>query len=176
MMTSEAMPPDIRTFPLASFVRASSLHIGAAATAAALRRDLVDGGALPPSAFDEAYAIARLTPGTNLLAMYTLLGERIAGWAGAFAALAVGTLVPTTIVVALAIAYVSYADSGFAADAMQGARVGALAVFAWALIRLLRPQLATHRVRGIALAVVTIVLTALPIPQFLVLLIAGAIG
>ena len=38
-------------------------------------RDSVDMGQLPASAFDEAYAVARVTPGTNLLAMYALLGN-----------------------------------------------------------------------------------------------------
>ena len=58
-------------------------------------------GQLPASAFDEAYAVARVTPGTNLLAMYALLGERFAGWRGALTALAVGALVPALIAVAL---------------------------------------------------------------------------
>jgi|KBSMisStandDraft_5_1062788.scaffolds.fasta_scaffold661399_3 chromate transport protein ChrA len=61
-------------FPLSSFLRASGLHVGAAAAAAALRRDLVEGNAVTGPEFDEAYAIARLTPGTNLLAVYVLLG------------------------------------------------------------------------------------------------------
>ena len=74
-MSVAAPSPERRPFPLDAFVRASSLHVGAAAAAAALRRDLVDKGRLPASAFDEAYAVARVTPGTNLLAMYALLGE-----------------------------------------------------------------------------------------------------
>ena len=93
-------------FPLLEFVRASSLHVGAAAAAAALRRDLVDTGRLAGTAFDEAYTVARVTPGTNLLAMYTLLGERFAGWPGALLALGVGTLVPTIVAVTLGAAYV----------------------------------------------------------------------
>ena len=132
---------DRRSFPLDSFIRASCLHIGAAAAAAALRRDLVDNGPLPSHAFDEAYAVARITPGTNLLAMYTLLGERFAGWAGAVSALAVGTFVPATIAVALGAAYLAYAEHPMANRAMQGGRAGALAVFVWAIVRLIRPQL-----------------------------------
>ena len=54
---------------------------------------------LPGIAFDEAYAVARVTPGTNLLAMYTLLGERFAGWPGALLALSVGALVPAIMAV-----------------------------------------------------------------------------
>ena len=96
-MSVAARSPEQPSFPLEAFVRASSLHVGAAAAAAALRRDLVDEGRLSASAFDEAYAVARVTPGTNLLAMYMLLGERFAGWRGALTALTVGTLVPTLI-------------------------------------------------------------------------------
>ena len=118
-----------RPFPLEDFVRASSLHVGAAAIAAALRRDLVDNGRLPAPAFDEAYAVARVTPGTNLLAMYTLLGERFAGWRGALVALTVGALIPAVIAVVLGAAYVGYARHPLAQEVMQGARAGALAVF-----------------------------------------------
>ena len=153
-------------FPILEFIRASSLHVGAAAAAAALRRDLVDTGRLPGTAFDESYAVARVTPGTNLLAMYTLLGERFAGWLGALLALAVGTLVPAIVAVTLGAAYVEYADHPLAREVMQGARAGALAVFAWAVVRLLRPQLQQHRVRGIALALATLAMTlVLPVPS-----------
>ena len=176
-MSVAARSPEGASFPVGAFVRASSLHVGAAAAAAALRRDLVDQGRLSASAFDEAYAVARLTPGTNLLAMYTLLGERFAGWRGAFIALTVGALVPALIAVVLGAVYVVYAGHSLAQEVMQGARAGAIAVFAWAIVRLLRPQLQQHRGRGVAVVVITLVLTLLlPIPQFVILLIAGGLG
>jgi len=176
-MSVAAPSPDDASLPVGPFLRASSLHVGAAAAAAALRRELVDQGRLSASAFDEAYAVARLTPGTNLLAMYTLLGARFAGWRGAFTALTVGTLVPALIVVALGAVFVAYAGYPLAQKVMQGARAGAIAVFAWAVVRLLRPQLQQHRGRGIAVAAVTLLLTLLlPIPQFAILLIAGGLG
>ena len=176
-MSVHTHAPTGSRFPLAEFIRASSLHVGAAAAAAALRRDLVDTGRLPGTAFDEAYAVARVTPGTNLLAMYTLLGERFAGWPGALLALAVGALVPAIVAVTLGAAYLEYADHPLAREAMQGARAGALAVFTWAVVRLLRPQLQQHRGRGIALALGTLAMTlVLPIPSFVVLIVAGGIG
>ena len=176
-MSVAARSPEDASFPVGPFVRASSLHVGAAAAAAALRRDFVDQGRLSASAFDEAYAVARLTPGTNLLAMYTLLGERFAGWRGAFTALMVGTFVPALIVVALGAVFVVYAGYPLAQKVMQGARAGAIAVFAWAVVRLLRPQLQQHRGRGIAVAAITLLLMLLlPIPQFAILLIAGGVG
>ena len=61
--------------------------------------------------------------------------------------------------------------------ARQGARAGALAVFAWAIVRLVRPQFQQHRGRGVALAIATLVTTlTLPLPQFVVLLMAGGLG
>jgi chromate transport protein ChrA len=107
--------------------------------------------------------------------MYTLLGQRFAGWPGALMALGVGAFVPATIAVILGAAYVEYCDNPIARQAMQGARAGALAVFAWAVVRLLRPQLQQHRGRGIALALTTLAMTVvLPIPPFVTLLVAGA--
>ena len=164
-------------FPVAEFVRASSLHVGAAASAAALRRDLVDSGRLSSETFDEAYAVARITPGTNLLAMYVLLGERFGGWIGALTALGLGALVPAVIAVLLGAIYVAFSGHPIADRAMQGARAAALAVFIWAIVRLVRPQLQRHRGRGLAIASVTLLMTvALPIPPFAILLIAGGLG
>ena len=164
-------------FPLLEFVRASSLNVGAAAAAAALRRDLVDTGRLPGSAFDEAYAVARVTPGTNLLAMYTLLGERFAGVRGALLALAVGALIPAIITMLLGAAYVAYADRRLARELMEGARAGALAVFAWAVVSLLRPQIRRHGRRGTSFALATLVMAlVVPVPPFVILLVAGALG
>jgi chromate transporter len=137
----------------------------------------VDTGRLPSAAFDEAYAVARVTPGTNLLAMYTLLGERFAGWPGALLALGVGALVPAVVAVVLGAVYVAYSDDPLAGEAMQGARAGALAVFAWAVVRLLGPQLQQHRARGIGLALGTLAMTLLlPMPTFVILLVAGGLG
>jgi chromate transporter len=92
--STESVPP----FGIYSRLK---LHVGAAAAAAALRRDLVDTGRVSSAPFDEAYAVARVTPGTNLLAMYTLLGKRFAGWRGALLALCVGAFVPAIIAVTL---------------------------------------------------------------------------
>jgi chromate transport protein ChrA len=164
-------------FLLRTFARASALHIGAAAAAAALRDDLVDGGHVDRAAFDESYAAARLTPGTNLLALYTALGYELSGWRGAVLALAAGTLVPGAIVIAITAAYVEHVSNAFVALAMRGARAGALAVLLWAVVRLIRPVLVEQPARGGALAVGVLVLsfTGVLAPLWIVLL-AGAFG
>jgi chromate transporter len=177
MRTVYPPSPSSQELPAAAFVRASTLHIGAAAGAAALRRDLVERGSLRAHAFDEAYAVARLTPGTNLLAMYALLGERFARLKGAIVALSIGAIAPSVIAIAFTWIYLRFADSPLTARVMQGARAGALAVFAWAVVRLIRPQLERHRWRGVAMALATVgVALLLPLPSFIVLLAMGLIG
>lgn len=168
----EALPG----FPWRALVRAAGLHVGAAASAAALRRDLVETGQLQPEHFDEAYAVARLTPGTNLLAMYVLLGERFRGWSGALSALLIGVFVPSLIAVTLGVAFVRLADRPLTQLVMQGARAGALAVFAWAIVRLARPQVRALRWRGLAVAATTAALLWVGAPTFVALLVAGAAG
>ena len=53
-MSVAARSQEQASFPFGAFVRASSPHVGAAAAAAALRRDLVDKQKLSASAFDES--------------------------------------------------------------------------------------------------------------------------
>lgn len=105
--------------------------------------------------------------------MCTLLGQRFGGWIGSLSALAVGTFAPAIIAITLAAVYVAHVHNPLA-KFMQGARAGALAVFMWAIVRCVRPQLRQHSRRGTAIALTTLVMAlVLPIPPFVVLLIAG---
>jgi chromate transporter len=160
-----------------AFIRASLLHIGAAAAAASLRSDLVAAGYIDSATFNESYAVARLTPGTNLLAMYTLLGYRLRGRRGAVLALAIGAVVPALIALIIAVLYVSGAADPSVARAMQGARAGALAVLVWAVVRLISPPIREQRTGGVALgvAVFSVALTGF-VPQYWLLLFAGIVG
>jgi chromate transporter len=163
--------------PIAPFVRASTLHVGAAAATASLRRDLVGGGALDTRSFDESFAVARLTPGTNYLAMYTLLGQRFDGWKGAALALFIGTVCPAIITIVIAALFLRIADHPLAVRGMHGARAGALAVFLWAGMALLRPQLVRHRARGAVLAGLFLALMAIwSVPPLIMLLVGSGVG
>ena len=161
---------------LGAFVRASSLHIGAAAATASLREELVRDHGLTPGDVDAAYAVSRVTPGTNLLALYALLGHRLGGWKLALQAVAVGSLVPASVAVLVAFLY-SRSTSPIIADVMAWARAGGVAVFLGAAIRLLRPQLTTHPRIGSAFALAaSLGAWFLPLNLFAVLVIAGTAG
>lgn len=167
------MPPPN---PLRAFIRASSLHIGAAAAAASLRRDLVRDHGVSAEEIDRAYAVSRITPGTNLLALYAVLGHRLGGWALAARAVAVGVGVPAIIALAMAIAY-THTDSPLLGRLLGGARAGGVAVFIGAAVRLLRPQLQQHRRRGVVFALAMAVASwTAPFSVFTLLLVAGAAG
>ena len=159
------------------FIRASSLHVGAAAAAASLRHDLVNAGHVSEQVFTRCFAVARLTPGTNLLALYTSLGYGLASWRGAFSLLAIGAIVPAVIAVAAAAAYVRFVEHPLVERFMAGARAGALAVLVWAVVRLARPVFVEHRTPAVTLAVVTFAVASTGyLSSFALLLLAGGAG
>ena len=161
---------------LPAFVRASVLHIGAAAATAALRHDLVASHRVDPHEIDGAYAVSRLTPGTNLLALYALLGHRLGSWKLALQTVAVGALIPASVAVLIAILYTE-STSSLVAAMMAGARAGGVAVFLGAAVRLMRPQVSNRPRIATALAAGTFLVGWMsPIGPFAVLLIAGGIG
>ena len=162
--------------PLKAFVRASSLHIGAAAAAVSLRHDLVKDHRVDAHDIDAAYAVSRLTPGTNLLALYAVLGHRLGGWTLALQAVAVGALVPAVIAILIAFVYTEY-NSPLVAAFMKGARAGGVAVLLGAAVRLLNPQLDANVRIGMVFAVAAfLVAWLLPVSLIVVLLLAGASG
>ena len=162
---------------LRAVVAASTLHVGGAAAAVSMRRDLVEGGSITDHDFNECFAVARLTPGTNLLALYALLGFLVASWRGALASVVLGTVVSGVIATSLAALYVTFAANPLVSRALEGAGAGALAVFLWAAVRLARPVLSGTRWRGalFAAAVVIAALSGLVSPFTLVAL-SGAVG
>ena len=162
---------------LPTLVRASALHVGAAAAAASLRDDLVRTGQISEQEFNRCYAVARLTPGTNLLALYVALGYQIPVFRGALVSLAIGAIIPTLIAVTAAAFYIQYAAHPLIARFTAGARAGALAVFLWAAVRLIQPAVGHERARLLGVAVATVVVSATSgLSPFFVLLSAGGVS
>jgi chromate transporter len=85
--------PSLRALA-AVFLRHGNLTFGGgSATAVTLNREIVERrGWMEQHQFGLAYALSRLTPGTNLLAFSTAIGSMLRGWAGAIVALPAGSL------------------------------------------------------------------------------------
>lgn len=158
-------------------LRASSVHIGGIATQSWLRTMLVDTGRLAADDFNRAFAVARLTPGTNLLAFYVALGHKVARWRGALACLSVATLVPGTIAAVLGVLYVRYAAAAGVDRFMAGAQAGAVAVLFWTAARLLTVTTAERPARGTVLALgAAAVVWSGAVTPVVILLAAAALG
>ena len=112
---------------------------GGTATIIELERTLVDEQQwLRSSDSHLAYAISRLTPGTNLLAYCVAVGWRIRGAAGALVALGAASLPCAVIATALTAFFATWSRHPLTAPAMKGALAAAIAIMigtVWTMIR-----------------------------------------
>jgi chromate transporter len=107
-------------------------------TIAILQREFYRRNWLPPEKFGIAFGLARLTPGTNVLAFCAAAGWYILGLGGALAAVLAITIPPTLLVVWLTRAYDLTAHSPLAqsvANALLAAAVGTMIGAAVLLVR-----------------------------------------
>ena len=154
----------------------SLVHVGAAATAAALREDLIRAGAVDEQTFDSIFAAARLTPGTNLIALFAGLGYRVGGWPGAFAAITIG-LFPAVAASLIALGvYTNLQRSPALASAMMAASAAAIAVLVWAAGRFLGTPLRSHAIVTTLIAGSTIGLYLLHVSPLVALVGSAVVG
>lgn len=113
--------------PFDLFVTFSVLALqGFGGVLAVAQRELVDRkGWLSREQFVEAYSVAQLLPGPNVVNLSLMLGDQFFGWRGAFAALAGMLLAPLLIVISLAASYNILSDQPMVAGALRG--MGAVA-------------------------------------------------
>ena len=136
------------------FLRIGNLTFGGGdPTTAALGCELVERRRwLSAESFALIYSLARLTPGTNVLAFCAGAGWLMRGWRGALAAVLAVTVPSSAAVVALTHAYRELKTAPWAAGAISGilaAVAGLMAAGAWLLVR---PRLAGRaKFRTIAL-------------------------
>ncbi len=107
-------------------------------TIAILQREFYQRAWLSPEKFAVAFGLARLTPGTNVLAFCAAAGWYILGFAGALAAVLAITIPASVLVVWLTRAYdltTRYALARAIANAMVAAAVGTMVGAALLLVR-----------------------------------------
>ncbi len=128
------------------FARVGNLTFGGGdPTMAALYSELVTTRQwLPPETYGLVYALARITPGTNMLAFCAGAAWELAGWAGALLAVLAAAVPSAVCVVLLTLGYQAWKHNAVAMAAIAGtlaAAVGLMATSAW---QLLAPSLATR--------------------------------
>ncbi len=106
------------------------------------------------------YGLARVTPGTNVLAFCAGTGWLLLGWPGAVAAVLAATVPSAILVLLLTAGYESWKSNPLAMAAIAGdlaAAVGMMATSAW---QLLRPHLAHGRwLRGLTVFAGSVILS-----------------
>jgi chromate transporter len=136
------------------FLRVGNLTFGGGdPTMAALYSELVTTRRwLAPETYGLVYALARVTPGTNVLAFCAGAAWQMAGSAGALLAVLAAALPSAVCVVLLTLGYEAWKHNAVAMSAIAGtlaAAVGLMAASAW---QLLAPPLATRDWRRMARA------------------------
>lgn len=129
------------------FFRVGSLTFGGGyASIATLHKELVTNRHwLTQSQFDLCYALARLTPGTNLLAFCVATGWTMFGIIGALTAVASLSIPSSIFVVLVSFIYTVGSHYSFVQTALQGilaSTIGILVATVWILVR---PSLTSGR-------------------------------
>jgi chromate transporter len=112
------------------FVRYANFTLGGgSATVAVMHRELLDKRRwLSLDDFTLCFALARLTPGTNLLAFCTGVAWLLRGMSGAVVALLASSIPCTLIVVAATALFSHWQDNHWAQAAIHGAIAAAVAI------------------------------------------------
>ena len=184
-MSSIDTLPDAGASPTPSrigdvFLRYANFTLGGgSATIAVLHRELLEKRKwISNDDFTVCFALARLTPGTNLLAFCTGVGWLLYRLSGALAALLAASIPCALIVIALTAVFDRWQDNSFAQAAIHGAVAAAVAITAKTSWTIAKP----HYKSGSRLRVILIGASAfglyvgLGVPAIQVLILAGVVG
>jgi chromate transporter len=163
-----------------TFARYANFTLGGgSATVAVLHRELLDKQRwINSDDFSLCFALARLTPGTNLLAFCTGVGWLLRGAAGAVTALLAASIPCAIIVVAGTALFNHWQDNHWAQAAIHGAIAAAVAITVKTCWTIAHPHFKSRaRVRVTLIAVTAFLLYVWAgLPAIEVLLIAGVAG
>ncbi len=150
---------------------------GGGVTTVALERDLLERGWIDRETFRAFYGLARLTPGTVLLALVTALGWHFAKWRGACFALVVASLPGSAFAAGLTLLQQATLTHPVAQAFFAGSAAAVCGLLAASIGKIIEPYLDPVRRAG-SLAVVATALGAaiLGMPPFAVVVAAGAAG
>ncbi len=129
------------------FLRVGNLTFGGGdPSMAALQSELVTARRwLDEEQYALIYALARITPGTNLVAFSAGAAWRILGWVGAVAAVLAMSVPPSLVVVLLTSGYQAWNSNPLAMAAIGGTLAAACGMMATGAWQLLVPEIRTGR-------------------------------
>ena len=124
------------------FLRIGNLTLGGGnPTVAALYRELVQRrGCLPESSYVLSYGLARVTPGTNVLAFCAAAGWFLQGWRGSLTAVFTASAPSAALAVWLSYAYEAGLGNRWVATALAAVVAAVVGLMAANAIVLLRSQ------------------------------------
>lgn len=162
-----------------AFVRYANFTLGGgSATVAVLHRELLDRQRwISGDDFSLCFALARLTPGTNLLAFCTGVGWLLRGMAGAVIALLAASIPCTLIVVAATALFSHWQDNHWAQAAIHGAIAAAVAITVKTCWTIAHPHFKSGaRLVALIAAAAFLLYVWGKMPAIEVLLLAGVVG
>jgi chromate transporter len=129
------------------FLRVGNLTFGGGdPSMAALQSELVVTRRwLSAEQYALVYALARITPGTNLGAFSAAAAWQILGWPAAILAVAAMTVPPSVVVVLLTSGYQTFNSNPLAMAAIGGTLAAAIGMMATGAWQLLRPEIRAGR-------------------------------
>lgn len=178
MPTSRVARPTLRA--LASvFLRYGSFTFGGgSSTVIAVEREVVDQRQwIDRPTYRMVYGLARLTPGTSILATCTGVGLKLWGWRGAAVALVAASLPCALLAALVTIVYEALTANAWARAALHGATAAAVGIVGASCWHLVRPYLTRRSwARSVVLVAGSAMLSILGLPPVRVLLIASIVG
>ena len=111
----------------------------------ALQSELMAREWITPSHYGLIYSLARITPGTNILAFCAGVGWRILGFRGALLAVLAVSIPSSALVVLLTAGYGFWRSNPFAMAAISGMLAAAIGMMATGAFLLIGPQLRPGR-------------------------------
>ena len=139
LQAPQASRASLRELTAAYFRIGNTTFGGGVPTIAALQRELVDRkGWLSHEDYGLAFALARVTPGTNILAFVAATGARISGFAGALAGTLAVTAPSAVLAILITVGYETWRSNPAVLAAIGGtvaAVSGMMMATVWSLIR-----------------------------------------
>lgn len=150
---------------------------GGGVTTVALERDLLERHWLDRDTFRAFYGLARLTPGTVILALVTAIGWHYYRWRGAVSALVIASLPGSILAAILTYVQTLSQQSAIGRAFFAGSAAAVCGLLAASIWRVVEPYLdPVRRASSIVVVLIAIGAAIANASPFLVIIVAGALG